>query len=88
MARKALILNAKDNVATALVDLSGGASLVVSSPDGSELNVLLRQDIPLGHKFALAPIPSGAQVVKYGVPIGAATQDIDEGEHVHVHNLA
>ena len=48
-------------------------------------NVEVRED---GHKYALRDIPRGADVVKYGMPIGHATQDIPRGAHVHVHNLA
>lgn len=44
-------------------------------------------DIPRGHKIALAPIAQGEQVIKYGYPIGIATQDIAKGEWVHTHNI-
>ena len=47
-------------------------------------NVEVRDD---GHKYALRPIPAGAPVVKYGLPIGHAIRDIAPGEHVHTHNL-
>ena len=40
-----------------------------------------------GHKYALCDIKSGENVIKYGQPIGHATQDIKKGEHVHTHNL-
>lgn len=43
---------------------------------------------PRGHKVALRPIAKGEEVIKYGFPIGRATQDIAEGEWVHSHNLA
>ncbi len=43
---------------------------------------------PRGHKVALCDIPAGAEVIKYGFPIGRATQDIAKGEWVHSHNLA
>lgn len=43
---------------------------------------------PRGHKVALCDIPEGAEVVKYGFPIGHATKDIAKGEWVHSHNLA
>lgn len=43
---------------------------------------------PRGHKVALCDIPAGTEVIKYGFPIGRATQDIAEGEWVHSHNLA
>lgn len=40
-----------------------------------------------GHKYALKNITKGEGVIKYGFPIGVATQDISQGEHVHSHNL-
>lgn len=43
---------------------------------------------PRGHKIALRSIAKGESVVKYGFPIGRATQDIAEDEWVHSHNLA
>ena len=44
-------------------------------------------DTATGHKQALAFISCGADVVKYGFPIGRATADIKAGEHVHTHNM-
>lgn len=43
--------------------------------------------IPAGHKVALTAIASGESVIKYGQPIGRATQAIAPGDHVHLHNL-
>lgn len=40
-----------------------------------------------GHKVALCDIKQGENVIKYGYPIGHATSDIKEGEHVHTHNV-
>lgn len=40
-----------------------------------------------GHKIALADIKKGENVIKYGYPIGHATEDIKAGEHVHTHNV-
>lgn len=45
-------------------------------------------DIPFGHKAALVDIKAGESIVKYGVVIGIATENIDQGVHVHVHNCA
>ena len=45
-------------------------------------------DTETGHKQALTDIPSGANVIKYGFPIGHALCDIAAGEHVHTHNMA
>lgn len=44
--------------------------------------------VPAGHKIARRAVRAGALVHKYGQVIGAATADIAEGDHVHVHNLA
>lgn len=44
-------------------------------------------DIPIGHKIALADLNVGDNVVKYGVNIGKVVAPIKKGEHVHVHNL-
>ncbi len=45
-------------------------------------------DIPIGHKVAVAPLADGATVIKYGMDIGRATAPIEAGRHVHVQNLA
>ena len=44
-------------------------------------------DVPIGHKVALADLAAGAGVIKYGVDIGKVVAAIKKGEHVHVHNL-
>lgn len=40
-----------------------------------------------GHKYAARDIKRGEAVIKYGFPIGEATEDISEGAHVHTHNM-
>ena len=47
-------------------------------------NVEVRDD---GHKYATTYIKKGDNVIKYGSPIGHATEDINIGDHVHSHNL-
>ena len=47
-------------------------------------NVEVRAD---GHKYALKAIRAGENVIKYGSPIGHATEEIAAGDHVHTHNL-
>ncbi len=87
MERKAIVLNSKDNVATALADLSAGDSIALEA-DKKQLSVKLVNPIQFGHKFSLVDIKAGATILKYGEVIGEATQDIRTGEHVHVHNVA
>lgn len=86
MQEKAILIDKKDNVATALCQLEKGDSVVVGV-EGRSVNVVLSQDIPFGHKFALADIQQGEAVIKYGEAIGLATKQIRRGEHVHVHNV-
>ncbi len=40
-----------------------------------------------GHKYAKHDIKKGENIIKYGNPIGYATEDIKAGEHVHSHNM-
>jgi altronate hydrolase len=51
-------------------------------------DLTVRDEVPMGHMVALHPIAADAQVLKFGVPIGRATRDIEKGELVHTHNLA
>ena len=52
-----------------------------------EFELRLRAQVPAGHKIAARRIAQGEPVRKYNVVIGAATRDIEAGEHVHAHNL-
>ncbi len=81
----AVILSDKDNVATALVDLSAGDYMLGSGGDQAEITV--PEDIKAGFKLALSDIRKGEAIYKYGYLIGLATEDIAKGGCVHVHNL-
>jgi altronate dehydratase small subunit len=86
MQKKAILIDRKDNVATALSQLQKGDSVEVGI-DEYTLDTKLLQDIPFGHKYALKDIRQGEAVIKYGEAIGLATKQIQQGEHVHVHNV-
>ena len=45
-------------------------------------------DLKSGHKYADCDIKAGENIVKYGCPIGHATEDIQPGQWVHSHNMA
>ena len=77
-----LVLTPGDDVAVARGDIAAGQQL---SADG--ITLIAGQHIPSGHKIALRPVSAGQQVLKYGQTIGLATQGIEPGDHVHVHNL-
>ena len=83
---QALVLDKKDNVATAVRRLEKGDSIHVGIED-STAEILLLQAIPFGHKLALSDIRRGGRVIKYGETMGQATADIHKGEHVHIHNV-
>ncbi len=75
-------INAADNVAIALQPLAAGTQLIVD-----EVQVILKEDIPQGHKFALRQLVVGEQVIKYGASIGRVTEVIAAGAWVHTHNV-
>jgi altronate dehydratase small subunit len=83
--QKAIVLHDQDDVATALTALSRGEALTVWRA-GRRLDVVLEDDVPFAHKFALRALARGEEVLKYGLPIGRALEDIRPGQWVHVHN--
>ncbi len=79
---KLLRITPRDMVAVALEPLKAGETVPC---EGGEVTLLT--DLPMGHKAALRDIRAGEPVIKYGYPIGKATEDIPRGAHVHTHNL-
>ncbi|WP_458186984.1 UxaA family hydrolase [Haladaptatus sp. NG-WS-4] len=77
----ALLMTESDNVATALDDLAAGRTIEYDGDD-----VTLVEDVPFGHKLALAELAAGEEVRKYGEIIGRTTRDVEPGEWVHTHN--
>jgi altronate dehydratase small subunit len=77
-----LILAPGDNVAIAKTDIPAGTTLQVMG-----VTVRLKANMETGHKFAFKPIGKGETIVKYGAPIGVATQDIAPGDSMHIHNV-
>lgn len=77
-----LILHPKDNIAVLKRPTESGTKQIV---DGRQ--VVIATPLTMGHKIAIRPIPKGEDVLKYGAPIGFASEDIKTGEHVHLHNL-
>ena len=86
LGERALVLDPRDNVATALCRLEARAAVrPLGAADPAP--VVVREPVALCHKFALRDIACGEAVIKYGRPIGFAAQAIAAGEHVHTHNL-
>ncbi|HEY4139172.1 MAG TPA: UxaA family hydrolase [Casimicrobiaceae bacterium] len=83
----ALVIHPDDDVAVALRDIAAGETVEVRQ-QGTLHRVKVLDPIPLGHKFALRTLTSGAAIRKYGEFIGVATAEIAIGAHVHVQNMA
>ncbi len=71
-----------DNVAVALHSLEKGTSITID-----DQTFLLQDAVERAHKFALCDIEKGENITKYGFPIAYATEDIKQGQHVHIHNV-
>ncbi len=63
-------INPADNVAVALSDLRAGSAVA---------GVVLKTDVPRGHKVVLRDLKAGEDVIKYGFPIGHVTRDAEAG---------
>jgi galactarate dehydratase len=70
-------MQARDNVA--IVANNGGLPAGTVLPDG----LVLRDQVPQGHKVALVDLPAKSAVLRYGIPIGYALKDIPAGSWVH-----
>lgn len=75
-------INKADNIAVALSPLTKGTKAEIGGN-----SVILSEDIPQGHKFALLGINAGEKIIKYGNPIGIAKEDIPAGTWIHTHNM-
>lgn len=75
-------IHPNDNVAVALCPLPAGRTLTVGSQE-----IVLTEEIPQGHKFALSAIEKDGQVIKYGSPIGFTKAPVAAGAWIHTHNL-
>ena len=75
---KGIHVGSIDNVATAIEPLEVGDKV---------LDVVIKEPIPKGHKFATERIAKGKPVIKYDSHIGVAEVDIEPGQWVHVHNI-
>jgi hypothetical protein len=77
-----LLLAPGDTVYVLRGQVEAGEMILV---DGAP--VVVPQRLGLGHKIARVAVAPGGKVLKYGAPIGSATQAIRPGDHVHLQNL-
>ena len=74
METKYLKINPADNVAVAISELKSGETITV---DG--VSIVLKENIPAGHKVALKDFSEGEDIIKYGYPIGHARMAVKQG---------
>ena len=83
MARaKVVHISPEDNVVVAIAPIAKGDEIKVD-----DIDLVAAEDIPQGHKVAVAPIAAEGQVIKYGVSIGHTTEDVKPGQWVHTHDM-
>jgi len=82
MGYRAIKLSLLDNVAVAVTRIPKNAEVTIS--DNGEVST--NEEIPIAHKIALIPISRGSDIIRYGEVICSATEDINVGDWVHVHN--
>lgn len=79
---KLIKINSADNVLVVRIRILPGEELLVN---GSV--IIFNETLGLGHKVAACDIDKGQLIIKFGVPIGSATENIPVGAHIHLHNM-
>jgi len=85
--RRGLLIDDNDSVVVVLEAVAASDVVAYVSSEGMQGSVVASEAIPPFHKIARKAVGKGAQVIKYGQPIGTAQADITIGCHVHEHNL-
>ncbi|MDR1584310.1 MAG: altronate dehydratase family protein [Prevotellaceae bacterium] len=79
---KYIKINPVDNVAVAVEKLFAGEQLNING----EI-IVLQDDIQSGHKIALRNFASGDNIIKYGLPIGHASETVGRGTLINEKNI-
>ena len=82
METKYLKINPADNVVVAITDLKAGE---IISDEGAD--VVLKEDVPAGHKVTLKNMTEGENVIKYGYPIGHVRQNVEAGKWINENQI-
>ena len=72
-------LTDRDNVAVVTHDVAKGVEIMPG--------LILHDDIPQAHKFALVDIPKDGEIIRYGVVLGYALDEIKQGSWINEHML-
>ena len=88
MTKGILLHEPDDDVGVAVMDLTAGEQVEAVTLEGEPvMEITLVDDVPLGHKVAMRNLPMDKHIMEYGEEIGYASVVIDQGAHVHVHNI-
>jgi len=79
---KTIKIHQKDNVEVALTALQKGELINVGN-----LQILLQENIPAKHKFAITDLNEGDKIIMYGVLVGRATTFISKGGLISTQNI-
>jgi (2R)-sulfolactate sulfo-lyase subunit alpha len=83
-----LVHEKADSVGVATVDIKAGETVTGLYMDSqAPVSLTALDDIPLGHKIAMADMQPEVTVLKYGHDIGRVVAAIKKGGHVHTQNL-
>ena len=74
MSTRYLKINPLDNVAVAITCLKAGETI-----QGDEGELIVKEEIPAGHKVTLKEFSQGENVIKYGYPIGHTIEPMEAG---------
>ena len=77
-----LRIHPSDNVCVATHSIEAGASLRCDA-----VSFVLTHPVRRGSKLALADLPAGTKIIKFGEPIGTLLNSVRLGEYIHTHNL-
>lgn len=81
-----MIIDGKDNVAVAIEKIEKGGEINYKIEEEIK-SLIVVEDIEIYHKLAIKTINIGEAIIKYGEHIGLASRIINNGEHVHIHNV-
>jgi altronate hydrolase len=81
MKQKVLMIHPKDNVIVALDNLAANETVSYKGIDYQ-----LVEEIPAKHKFFIADLPAGAEIIMYGVLVGKAQKEVQKGSRMSTEN--
>jgi len=83
-----LIHQKGDHVGVATSNIEANTVVVgVYMDDNSTIELVVKGNVPLGHKIAIEQLGPNAKVMKYGIQVGFTPQGFEIGDYVHIHNM-